>query len=97
MSNNKHIGSNFDEFLNENNIATEVEAVATKRILAWQIKQGMEQLKITKNEMAKRMSTSRAVVDRLLDPANLSLTLKNLEKVASVLNKTVIIQLSDIV
>jgi len=56
----------------------------------------MEQLKITKNEMAKRMSTSRAVVDRLLDPTNPSLTLKILEKVALVLHKTVRIELSDI-
>ena len=93
---NKFIGSSFDEFLNDNDILAEVEAVATKKVLSWQIKQAMDKLKITKKEMAKRMNTSRAVVDRLLDPVNPGLTLKNLEKVAAVLHKTVRIELQDI-
>jgi hypothetical protein len=93
---NKHIGSAFDEFLSDNNILAEAKAAATKKVLAWQIKQAMAQLKITKQEMAKRMKTSRAVVDRLLDPVNPSLTLKNLERAAVVLHKTIKIELRDI-
>lgn len=80
--NQKYIGSNFDNFLNEIGILKEVTAVAHKRILAEQIKQIMEQKHITKTEMAEKMETSRAAVNRLLNPNNPNVTLDTLDRAA---------------
>ncbi|HJD64713.1 MAG TPA: helix-turn-helix domain-containing protein [Rickettsia endosymbiont of Diachasma alloeum] len=80
--NQKYIGSNFDNFLNEIGILEEVTAVAHKRILAEQIKQIMEQKHITKTEMAKKMETSRAAVNRLLNPNNPNVTLDTIDRAA---------------
>ncbi|ABV79277.1 Fis family transcriptional regulator [Rickettsia bellii] len=80
--NQKYIGSNFDNFLNEIGILEEVTAVAHKRILAEQIKQIMEQKHITKTEMAEKMETSRSAVNRLLNPNNPNVTLDTLDRAA---------------
>jgi transcriptional regulator with XRE-family HTH domain len=45
----------------------------------------MEVLRLTKTEMAARMGTSRAALDRLLDPANESVTLGTLIRAADAL------------
>ncbi|KIE06292.1 Uncharacterized protein NF27_AD00040 [Candidatus Jidaibacter acanthamoeba] len=92
---NKGIGTSFDSFLEEEKILADVEATALKRVLTWQLSQEMEKLKINKTEMARRMNTSRASVERLLDPNNPSLTLKSLERAAHVLHKTIKIELCD--
>ena len=63
---NKHEGSSFDSFLKEEGIYESVTAAAQKRVLAWQIARLMERRKISKSEMAKKMKTSRAALDRLL-------------------------------
>jgi len=60
----------------------EVEAVAVKRVLAFQIKKLMEEQNLTKTEMARRMKTSRAALERLLDPENRSVTLLTIDKAA---------------
>ena len=90
----KHIGSDFDNFLHEENIYEEVKAAAIKRIIAYQIAQEMEKRKLTKTEMASKMKTSRAALERLLDPTNASVTLSTLERAASVLGKTLKIELA---
>lgn len=87
------IGTKFEDFLQEEGIAAEVEAAALKKVLTWQFQQEMRNQKITKDAMAKRMKTSRAAVDRLLDPSNSGLTLKNLEKAAHAVNKRIKIEL----
>jgi antitoxin HicB len=74
----KHIGSSLDEFLKEDGILAETRAVALKDAIAWQVQQSMEKEKITKVEMARRMRTSRAALDRLLAPGNASVTLQTL-------------------
>lgn len=89
----KNLGSNFDEFLKEEGLLAETEAVAVKRIIAFQIARLMESNDISKTELAKRMQTSRATLDRLLDPANGSVTLQTLERAANVLGKRLQIQL----
>lgn len=78
----RYVGSNFDDFLAEEGMLAEAEAVATKRVLAFQIAQLMKEQNITKTEMAERMDTSRTAVDRLLDPDNDSATLQTLERAA---------------
>lgn len=90
---NKHIGSSLDDFLNEEGVLEETRAVALKETLAWQVKQAMEKDKITKVEMAKRMNTSRAALDRLLDPGNASVTLQTLARAARAIGRDLRIEL----
>jgi antitoxin HicB len=90
---NKHLGSNFDDFLSEQDMLSGAEAVAAKRVLSFQIEKEMRRKGLTKVEMATRMRTSRTAVDRLLDPANVSVTLNTLEKAALVLGKKLSIRL----
>lgn len=91
---NQHIGSNFDEFLTADAMLEEVTAVAVKRVIAWQIEHEMSTQKITKTIMAKKMHTSRAALNRLLDETDTSLTLTTLASAASVLGKTLKIELA---
>lgn len=67
---NDHIGSSFDDFLEEECIQEEVENVAIKRVLAWQLRQEMDKKRLSKTMMARAMKTSRAQLDRLLDDTN---------------------------
>ena len=92
---NLHIGSSLDDFLKEEGILEEVTAKAIKRVLAWQINQIMKQKKLTKTRMAKQMKTSRAQLDRLLDPNNQAVTLLTITRAAQTLGKRVEIQLVD--
>jgi predicted XRE-type DNA-binding protein len=85
--NEKYIGSDFEDFLREEGIFEEVEALATKKLLALQIAGLMKEQKVTKTEMARRMNTSRAAVDRLLDMDEDAATLATLEKAASALGR----------
>ncbi|QOG11241.1 helix-turn-helix domain-containing protein [Arcobacter sp. FWKO B] len=84
---NKHIGSDFDEFLREEDIYEEAKDIAIKRVIAYQLELEMKAQKITKTKMAEMMNTSRAVVNRLLNPDNTSLTLNTLELATKVLGK----------
>ncbi|WKZ36089.1 MAG: XRE family transcriptional regulator [Anaerolineales bacterium] len=92
--NKKHIGSDFDDFLKEDGIYEQVQAVAIKRVIAYQIAEEMKKKNLSKTEMASRMKTSRAALERLLDPDNVSITLVTLERAASALGKKLKIQLA---
>ena len=81
MAKNKHIGSSFDDFLEEEGILEECKEEAAKRVLVWQLEQEMKKQHLTKEEIAKRMHTSRAAVDRILDPHKPS-TLRSLTAAA---------------
>jgi DNA-binding Xre family transcriptional regulator len=76
------IGSSFDDLLKEEGIYEEVTARAIKRVLARQLDALMQDQQITKSALAKRMHTSRAQLDRLLDPENESVTLGTLARAA---------------
>ena len=89
----KNIGSSFDDFLKEEAIQEEATAVALKRVIAWQIAEEMKVQQITKTELAKRMHTSRAALNRLLDEEDPSLTLTTLASAAAALGKKVKIAL----
>jgi len=93
--NQKYLGSNFDDFLKEEGLLPEAEAVAIKRIIAFQIGRLMESSSISKTAMAKRMQTSRSAIERLLDPSNESVTLQTLERAAIALGKRLQIELVD--
>ncbi len=83
----RHVGSDFDEYLKEEGLIEEVERVAIKRVVAYQVGQLMLNQGFTKTEMARRMHTSRASLDRLLDPENNSVTLQTLERAARALGR----------
>jgi len=78
----KNVGSNFDDFLEEEGIFEEVQETALKRVLAFQVQKAMEEKNISKTEMAKKMNTSRSALDRLLNPDNDSVTLQTMKKAA---------------
>jgi len=89
----KHVGSDFDEFLREEGLLDDAEAVASKRVLAYQIARAMEQRSLSKAAMARQMGTSRSSLDRLLDPEVPSVTLLTIEKAARALGKRVRIEI----
>jgi antitoxin HicB len=78
--NHQHVGGDLNDFLKEEGIREEVTAAAIKRVIAWQLAEAMKRLHITKTEMAIRMHTSRAVVNRLLDENDTSITLATLSR-----------------
>lgn len=88
-------GSSFDSFLEEDGIREEVEAVAIKRVLAWQLSEEMQQQKKTKQAMARDLQTSRSQLDRLLDPHNVSVSLDTMARAARVLGKSLVIRIGD--
>lgn len=90
----KHIGSNFDDFLEEEGLLAEAEAIAVKRVIAFQLGELMKEQKLTKTQLAKRMGTSRSSLERLLDPDNASVTLLTLERAAKALGKHIKIELA---
>ena len=93
--NEKHLGSEFDDFLQEEGLLEDVETVAAKRILAYQLAEAMKEKELSKSAMARRMGTSRSSLDRLLDPRVASVTLSTLQKAARVLGKRVRIEMVD--
>ena len=91
---NQHIGSSLDDLLEETGELGEVNAVAIKRVIAWEIIQKMEAEHISKTQMAVLMDTSRSALDRLLDPKNTSVTLHTLDNAARAVGKTLRIELT---
>lgn len=89
----KNVGSTFDSWLREEGLYEEVSATAIKRVVARQVEAAMEQKGLTKAEMARRMHTSRAALDRLLDPDNDAVTLGTLRKAAAVVGREIRLEL----
>lgn len=90
-----HSGSSFDSFLEEEGILEEVEAVAIKRVIAWQLAEAMRTSKVSKKTMAERMGTSRSQLDRLLDPENGSVHLQTIAKAARAIGKRLRVEMVD--
>jgi hypothetical protein len=90
-----HSGSTFDSFLQEEGLLQESEAVAMKRMIAWKLLEAMASARLTKKAMAERLRTSRAQVDRLLDPANVGVTLESVAQAAHALGKRISVQVVD--
>ena len=89
----KNMESDFDALLKEDGIYEEVNDIAIKRVIAYQLEAEMKNQNITKTKMAKMMNTSRAVVSRLLNPDNSWLTLNTLETASAALGKKLSISL----
>ncbi len=89
----RHEGSSFDDFLREQGLYEEVTSAALTRVLAWQLKEEMQRLGISKVEMAERMGTSRSQLDRLLESANSGVSIDTLFRAAKALDRRLQIQL----
>ncbi len=91
--NRKNIGSSFDSWLREDGTHEEVTAAAIKRVLARQVEAAMKEKQLSKAEMARRMHTSRAALDRLLDPEYAAVTLNTLRKAAAAVGRELRVEL----
>lgn len=90
----RHVGSNFEDFLREEGRLEESTVLALKRVLAWEIQREMEKANVSQAEMARRMQTSRAVIRRLLDENDPSVTLTTMSKAANALGKSLQLKLA---
>jgi len=93
MSDNPHIGSTLDDFLRDEGMLEDATNFAVKRVLAWQVEKAMSDEGITKVEMARRMGTSRAHLDRLLDPNNDKVQLDTVQRAAAAIGRRVRLEL----
>jgi antitoxin HicB len=91
---NPRVGSRFEDFLKEDGQLEGATAVAIKRVLAWQIAAAMHAEEVSQAELARRMKTSRAVVHRLLDSDDPSVTLSTISRAAAALGRSVRVQLT---
>jgi antitoxin HicB len=90
---NPHIGSTFESWLDENGIREDVTAAAVKSVIADQIAAAMKERGLTKSRMAAMMHTSRAQLDRLLDPSSGSVTLETLMTTARAVGRELRLEL----
>lgn len=94
MVENRHAGSDVDDFLKEEGVFEEFQARAIKEVIAWQLEQTMTEQKISKSRMAVLMHTSRPQIDRLLDPANGNVTLETLQRAARIVGRELRVELA---
>lgn len=90
----KHKGSSLDSFLEQEGLLDDAEAVAIKRVIAFELAKTMKKKNVNKSKLATKMHTSRSALDRLLDPDNTSITLNTLVKAAHVLGKKLRVSLT---
>jgi antitoxin HicB len=93
MTENPHVGSTFESWLDEQGIREEVTTAAIKAVIAHQLAAAMKERSITKSAMAEMMRTSRAQLDRLLDPDNGSVTLDTLQRAARIVGREIRLEL----
>ena len=89
---NSHIGSSRDDFLKEEGIYEETQALAIKEVVVWQLTEAMEKQSLSKARLAVMLKTSRSQVDRLLDPTR-DVTLSTLQRAAALVGRKVQIEL----
>ena len=84
---NPHVGTSLESLLREQGTHEEARTHAIKAVITWQLLAAMREGGVTKSEMARRMRTSRAHLDRLLDPDNDRVQLDTLLKAARALGR----------
>ncbi len=88
----KHHGSSLDDFLKDEGVFEETQALAVKEVVVWQLTEAMQQRSLTKTQLATMLKTSRSQVDRLLDPTR-DVTLSTLQRAAALVGRKVRIEL----
>jgi antitoxin HicB len=91
--NPKNLGTSLDELLEEDGILEAATDAAIKSVLAWKFQQEMKKKKLSKVKMAQAMNTSRAQLDRLLDPKSGNVTLATMQKAANAVGKSLRVEL----
>ncbi|MBP6703824.1 MAG: XRE family transcriptional regulator [Vicinamibacteria bacterium] len=91
---NSHVGTHFEDFLRAEGRFDEATTLAIKRVLAYQLTTVMTKTKVSQAELARRMGTSRAVIRRLLDKDDPSVTLSTMTRAASALGKSLTLKLA---
>ena len=92
-SQHAHIGSTFESWLDEQGIREDVTTAAIKAVIAHQLAEAMREKGLSKTAMAVRMQTSRAQLDRLLDPENAGVTLETLQRAARIVGRELRLEL----
>jgi antitoxin HicB len=90
---NPHRGSTLDAFLGDEGLGDEAATIAVKRVIAWQLQEAMAEQKISKTDMAARMSTSRRQLSRVLNPDDGNVTLDTLQRAAKALGHSLRLEL----
>lgn len=93
ITTNPHLGSTLDDFLREEGIYEEVTTAAIKKVIAWQLGEEMKRQNITKKRLAELMNTSRAQIDRILDPEKGNVTIETLQRAATLLGRQIRLEL----
>lgn len=89
-----NVGSSLENFLHDEGILEAATAIAAKRVLAWQLQQAMSECKLTKTEMAARMKTTRAQLDRVLNPNDGNVTIETLHRAAAAVGRKLRLELA---
>ena len=93
MARNRHRGSTLDEFLTQEGVLEEFQARAIKEVVAWQLAEAMRERKLSKNQLASQMRTSRTQIDRVLDPEAGNVTIETLQRAAALVGRRLKIEL----
>ena len=93
MVRNKHRGSTLDDFLAQEGVLEKFQARAIKEVVAWQLAEAMRERRLSKNQLAKQMNTSRTQVDRVLDPEAGNVTIETLQRAAAIVGRRVKLEL----
>ena len=89
---NEVLGQDFSEFMKEDGLYEEAMELATKKVIAAQLKAEMEKQNLTKTAVAERMHTTRSAVDNALNPAY-NTSISTVERFARALGKRISISL----
>lgn len=89
----KNRGTHLEELLEEDGILEQSTNFSVKSVLAWQLTQAMKKKKLTKQQMAASMNTSRAQLDRVLDPKSGNATLETLQRAAQAVGRKLKVEL----
>jgi predicted XRE-type DNA-binding protein len=93
MARNPHLGSSLNDFLGDEGILEETQAVAIKEVIAWQLEQAIKDRNISRSRLAELMHTSRSQVRRMLDPHNGNVTIETLQRAAAIVGRKVRVEL----
>ena len=91
--NKEYLGTSLEDWLEEEGILQESTIAAAKKVIAWQLSEEMRKKKITKMRMAQLMETSRAQLDRVLDPMSSNTTLETLQRAAKIVGRELRVEL----
>jgi antitoxin HicB len=91
--NNPYVGSSLNDFLGDEGIADEVTAETIVRVITWLLTQEMKSNHLTKSQMAERIGTSRAQLDRILKDDSPNVGIETLARAARAVNRELVIEL----